>query len=178
MRFFSGLVTSAELARLICSKVVLAGLLALIFLIASVHSSEADDPAEWRSLNEVVHDASSDITQVAYFAARCAGLSFSLSKAFSERADAVEVSDTMLNHGSRFMRLSTKINLKLGGEVPTQHNMDRQMKRESGTVIKMSNSYIDRMEQNYISTGTFFEKDPFMKNEIRTCMEFAKSLAN
>ena len=56
--------------------------------------------------------------------------------------------------------------------------MDRQMKRESGTVIKMSNSYIDRMEQNYISTGTFFEKDSFMKNEIRTCMEFAKTLAN
>jgi hypothetical protein len=92
----------------------------ILFLVLAVISNpisaKADDPENWRSLENVIEALSTDKTKLAYLATRCGSLFLSLSKAFSGRADSKEISDSMLNKGSNFLVISASVNLQIGGE--------------------------------------------------------------
>ena len=152
----------------------------ILFLVLAVISkpisAEADDPENWRSLENVIEALSTDKNKLAYLATRCGSLFLSLSKAFSSRADSKEISDSMLNKGSDFLVISASVNLQIGGEEKTRENIEKQMASEEGIVVEMSNAYIDRMLNNYKTQGGFFEEDRFMKSEIKTCSQTYEAL--
>jgi hypothetical protein len=147
--------------------IMLAVIVALNFSFQN--RAKASDPETWKSLDKAIEESGKDIILMAYVSSRCAGLLFSLSKAFSGRADSKEMSEKLANKGTSLMVISAKINLKVGGEKSNNANIEKQIKLQSGTVVKMADSYTDRMETNHIKDGDFFGEDPFMKNEIKTC---------
>jgi hypothetical protein len=152
---------------------------AYVTMLSAVSSPTfASDPSTWKSLDVVIKDAEKDMLHLAYFSQRCAALMFSLSTAFSNREDSKALSKKLSNQGTSLLVISARINLKKSRKDLSNENIGSWMELQSATTVKMSNSYIDRMERNYISSGNHFGDDPFMKKEISTCSEFAKQFEN
>jgi len=139
--------------------------------LGMVKNSSASDPETWKPLELTIDETRKDPTLLAYVTGRCSGLMFSLSKAFGQRADTQNVSNNLANKGTDLMMLSAKINLSISGKDANEANLTQQFKSQSTTIVKMADSYTNRMENNHIKSGHLFGEDSFMKKEIRICQK-------
>lgn len=151
----------------------------LMLMAIFVASASADeDPESWGKIDRIFSNAvsSDDKPQLAYIAARCSGNLFAFAKSFDTKSNSDVIQKQFLDSASLLMSAYASLQENLGG-----YGVEGQQERLDayGDQIRdFAKAYIDRMELNLQTKGSYVADDPFMKDEVNFCSELANSLSS
>ena len=149
----------------------------LLFLLLATPLAWANDASEWQPVDQVLAEleTTSDPATFSYLIGRCTGLFLAVAKSSQSRASSAEIGQQYMDVASRLMNIFSLTNLQIKGLKPTDENMKLQRPSDTKAITDFANGYMDRINDNYTSSGHHIAKDPFMRQELTVCKPVAET---
>jgi hypothetical protein len=163
----------------ICTLVVVYLSFAMLCGAASGQTPSAAAPA-LKPLETVLSElrVELDLTKAAYFFKRCSGYSFATSKLLQESGGdkLKERSTEWRKAGLDLIRYAVSSEMTVQkSRSPNSRKSEEEWGRETLTVaLEFANLYIDRMNANYLRSGSYVFDDPWLRSEHGLCLEAPK----
>ena len=147
----------------------------LILIMLLISTTANSDPMDnWKPVDKVLREfvESKDLVHVEYLGIRCGGLYLALSAAFIKRG-ATQQFNTYISMANSWMLKSAKAQeLIENPNLPNKLSEEERVKATISRANQISNSYIKRMEDNFMRYGSMFMEDDFIKNDMIACTKF------
>lgn len=144
---------------------------ALLILLSSYSHAQKPD---WVSVSELILEGleQPDISKLNHSFNRCAALYIALERI--TKIDSPELGERFGSFSAIFFVASTVASLKVaidrGNTAPDKVALNE---RNLNTFRTFAENYIQWFDNNYITLGSYFEKDPFAEMEVASCGQLA-----
>jgi hypothetical protein len=125
--------------------------------------------------------ASNDNPKIAYVLKRCITLNSVMARWLKEKGGQ-DMQQTVENFTKQIVVLRD-VSFKLENEIERDRKIKISSAKELDAILiqnikDISPHYIDRLSKNYVTSGSYFENDAQLKEEITICADFFKYINN